>query len=107
MSTAILFYFHIVLTGIALAAATIHLGAMLGAPIPRYYPAFDENHSMAGGMALWLLSGPVVLLRLATATIQHKGPPFWLAFAALAGSLIWAFCLGVLLLELAHRLFLA
>ncbi len=102
-----LFYFHIVLTGLVIAAASNSLAAVVGAPSPRYYPVVGGNGNVAGALALWLLAGPVALLRIVAGAFRRREVLSLFPLLALASAILWAFCLGVLLLELFFELFLA
>ncbi len=107
VSSMFLFYFHIVLTGVAIAAATTYFAAIVGAPAPRVYPVVREQDGLFGPVALWLLSGPIALMRLVVRTISGTQSLSFLSMGALIGALVWAFCLGVTALELVFQLFQA
>ena len=105
MSSVFLFYAHIVLTGVAIAAASSYFGALVGAPSPQIYPVAGRRGELAGPLALWLLSGPIALMRLVVRSFSGSRAVSFFSLAALMAALIWAFCLGVAVLELAFRLF--
>jgi len=110
VSAVFLFYFHVILTGVAIAAATTYFAAMVGAPAPRVYPVVREDSGMAGPLLLWLLAGPIALMRLVVRPFQEEQPASFLSssslsMGALIAALVWAFCLGVIILELIFRLF--
>ena len=104
MSTAFLFYFHIILTGVAIAAASTYFAALVGAPAPRMVPVVAENGGIAGAVTLWLLSGPIALMRFVVRTVSGHHTVSFMAVGALFSALVWAFCLGVVVLELIFRL---
>lgn len=104
---AFIFYFNIVLTGVAIAAASWHFAAMIGAPTPRIYPVISERFGPGSAVALWLLSGPIALMRFGISIYTQVQP--MVVFSALAAfaAIAWAFCLGVVVLEIIFQLFLA
>jgi hypothetical protein len=103
VSTGLLFYFHIVLTGVAIAAASYHFAAMIGAPAPRVYPVIGQKRGLFVAIVLWLLSGPIALMRYGffSFTCQSRSV---ISFIAVLAAVIWAFSLGVMVLEIAFRL---
>ena len=104
-NSVFLFYMHIVLTGLSVAAASYYFAGVIGAPAPRVYPVIGEKGGMGGAIFLWLLSGPISLIRLVTASkIWHSSFNIS-SIAAIFGALVWAFCLGVLTLEIVFQLF--
>lgn len=105
MSSVFLFYFHIVLTGVAIAAATTYFAALLGAPTPKIYPVMRDDGGLVGPVFLWLLAGPIALMRLVVRTFRGTQSLSFLSMGALVGALVWAFCLGVTALELVFQLF--
>ena len=107
VSTAFLFYFHILLTGVAIAAATTYLAALVGAPAPRMVPVVSQNGSVGGAVLLWLFAGPIALMRFVVRTVAGKKPWSMMSMGALIGSLVWAFCLGILTLETIFQIFQA
>ncbi len=107
MSSAFLFYFHVVVTGGAIAAAAYYLAAMLGTPVLKPYPTIGEEDSLAGHLTLWLLAGPVALVRSRLGRNACEQPMSGRTVLAVLAAFIWAFCLGVLALELVFRLLVA
>ncbi len=112
VSSVLLFYFHVVLTGVAIAAATTYFAALVGAPTPRVYPVVREDGGVAGPVALWLLAGPIALMRLVVRISRGSQSSSFLSsssllMGALISALVWAFCLGVTVLELFFQLFIA
>ncbi len=110
VSSVFLFYFHIILTGVAIAAATTYFAALVGAPAPKLYPVVRPDGGLVGPVFLWLLSGPIALMRWVVRRFSSPhSPSFWssssLSMGALMGALLWAFCLGVTALELIFQLF--
>ncbi len=102
-----MFYFHITLTGIVVAAAASSFAGMVGAPVFRVCPVAGSRTGIAGAVALWLLSGPVVLMRFVLAGFSSGQRGSLASTGLLLGALLWAFCLGVVVLEFFFRLFLA
>ena len=92
-----LFYFHIVLTGVAIAAATTYFAAIVGAPAPRIYPVVREEGGLFGPVALWLLSGPIALMRFVVRThFRHAIPVLFVLFFLINGGADWCSGLGLL-----------
>ena len=105
MSPAVLFYIHIVLTGLTVVFAARHLAAMMGAPEMMLVPV-ARNH-IGPGMAviLWVLSGPLALMRAGSLLLASGGLRSLLSLPPLLFALLWTFSLGVLTLELGFVLF--
>lgn len=105
VSTGFLFYFHITFTGLAIAAASYHFATVIGAPTPCLYPVVRDKGGLGMAVVLWLLSGPVALIHTGFEAIFQRRPlsAFWIV--AILAALIWAFCLGVLALEVVFQLF--
>ncbi len=104
MSSAVFLYFQITLTGVVIAAASHSFCALINAPTPRVYPVVGRA-GIAAALALWLFSGPISFLRFGVSLSKARGPYAAFSFLAILAALVWAFCLGVLVLELVFQLF--
>ena len=107
MNSVFLFYFHIILTGVTIAAASTSFATLIGAPPPKALPVSGPNGALAGPLTLWLLAGPIALMRIVVQAFSRTHMLSFWSIGALAGALLWAFCLGVAVLELTFRLFWA
>jgi len=105
VSSAVFLYFQITLTGVVIAAASFLFSSVISAPTPRIYPVVGRAGIVAA-VALWLFSGPIAFLRFGVALYNAHAPYSLFSSLAVAAGLVWAFCLGVLVLELAFQLFL-
>ncbi len=93
------------MTGMAIAAASYYFAALIGAPAPRVHPVVGGNGGPGRAVILWLLSGPIALMRSTFLTyLWHRSLPV-VSVLTLLAAFIWAFCLGVVVLELLFRLF--
>jgi hypothetical protein len=100
---AFLFYLHVTLVGFSIAAAAYHFAALIGAPRPQPLPVAGSQAGPAVVVPLWLFAGPVALLRnnfVAYLQGRFRAP----RFVGVAFAFLWAFCLGILALELVFRL---
>ena len=104
VSSAIFLYFQITLTGVVIAAASFSFSSVINAPTPQIYPVVGRTGIVAA-VALWLFSGPIAFLRFGVALYNAHAPYSLFSFMAIAAALVWAFCLGVLVLELVFQLF--
>ena len=105
MSADFFLYFQVTLTGVVIAAASYSFSSVINAPAPRIYPVVGQS-GMAAALALWILSGPISLARLGISLYQQRSPFSNFFIVAILAALIWAFCLGVLVLELVFQLFI-
>lgn len=105
MSNTFFLFFHVTLTGVAIAAATYHFSSVINAPTPKIYPVVGQS-GIAAALALWILSGPIAVARLGISLYKQQEPMTGYSFLAIFASLVWAFCLGVLVLEAVFQLFL-
>ncbi len=104
MSSVVFLYFQITLTGVVIAAASYSFCELIKAPTPKIYPVVGPA-GIAAGVALWLFSGPISFLRFGVSLYKRHEPYTAFSFLAILAALIWAFCLGILALELAFQLF--
>ena len=104
MSADFLFYFQVTLTGVVIAAASYSFSSVINAPPPKIYPVVGRG-GIAAALALWILSGPISLARFGVSLYQRRSPFSNFFIVAVLAALIWAFFLGVLVLELAFQLF--
>lgn len=104
VSSAVFLYFQITLTGVVIAAASYSFSALINAPTPKIYPVVGQSGIVAA-VALWLFSGPISFLRFGVSLYKRHEPYTAFSFLAILAALVWAFCLGILVLELAFQLF--
>jgi len=96
----------VTLTGMAIAAASYYFSSIINAPTPEVYPVVGRNGIVAA-IAIWMLTGPIAVGRFGISLYTRRQYSASFSLLAIIASLLWAFCLGVLALELVFQLFLA